>query len=184
MIRIVRIFIVMTVLVTAFATPAAAGREVPIRGTVLGQHGPPDFADEDCIAAGYAWRFPSQGEGRISHLGRVDYELTQCTVPGSEGFESVGTVTLTAANGDMLYLAHTMLSQLVGDFDPDPDGFVLEGTWEAVGGTGRFLHATGHGTLDGFGDIPDGEANFDIPDGLAQFNFMGKIAYDASDRSG
>jgi hypothetical protein len=157
---------------------------VPIKGTVMGEHGPPDFEDEACLAAGYAWRFPSAGAGQMSHLGSVEYELTQCTVPGPEGFASVGMVTLTAANGDELWLEHTMLSQIVGDFDPDPDGFTLEGEWTAVGGTGRFAHATGYGTLHGVGDILDGEAIFDIPDGLAQFNFTGKIAYDASDRSG
>jgi hypothetical protein len=176
-------FVVMAVLLLAFATPAVAGAEVPIKGTLMGEHGPPDFEDEDCIAAGYAWRFPSAGVGQMSHLGRVEYTLTQCTVPGPEGFESEGTVTLTAANGDKLFIEHTMLSQLIGEFDPDPDGFTLVGTWEAVGGTGRFAHATGSGTLDGVGDIRDGEAIFDIPDGLAQFNFKGKIAYDASDRS-
>ncbi|MEN8041329.1 MAG: hypothetical protein ABFR95_07470 [Actinomycetota bacterium] len=173
----------MMLLLTAIAAPATATSEVPIKGTVMGEHGPPDFGDEACLDAGYLWRFPSAGVGQMSHLGRVEYELTQCTVPGPEGFASVGTVTFTAANGDQLWLEHTMLGQLIGDFDPDPDGFAFEGEWTAVGGTGRFAHATGSGMLHGIGDIPDGETVLDIPDGLAQFNFMGEIAYTASDSS-
>jgi hypothetical protein len=184
MFRTLRTFVGMTALVLAFAAPAAAtGPEVPVKGTVMGEHGPLDFDDEACLAAGYEWRFPSAGMGQMSHLGRVHYELTQCTVPGPDGLASVGTVTLTAANGDELWLEHTMLSQLIGDFDLGIDGFTFEGEWMAVGGTGRFTNATGSGTLDGFGDIPDGVAIFDIPDGLAQFNFSGKIAYHASDRA-
>ncbi|MEN8239820.1 MAG: hypothetical protein ABFR53_11555 [Actinomycetota bacterium] len=173
----------MTLLLVAIATPATATSDVPIEGTVMGEHGPPDFEDEDCLAAGYAWRFPSAGVGQMSHLGRVEYELTQCTVPGPEGFVSVGTVTFIAANDDELWIEHTMFSQLIGEF-PVAEGFTFEGEWTAVGGTGRFAHATGAGTLHGFGDIPGGEALFGLPDGLAQFNFSGRIAYDASDRSG
>lgn len=182
MVRIIRISVVMAVLVLAFAAPAAAGREVPFKGTVMGEHEPPDFTKPDCPDWAL-WRFSSEGVGQMSHLGRVEYTLTQCSAPGPEGVNSEGTIELTAANDDKLFIEHTMLSQIVGEFDPDPDGFTLVGAWEAVGGTGRFAHAMGSGTMDGVGDIADGQAIFDIPDGLAQFNFTGKIAYDASDRS-
>ncbi len=183
MVRIFRVFVVMAVLVMAFATPAVAGREVPIKGTVMGQHGPPDFSAPDCPEWA-VWRFSSEGVGRMSHLGRVRYSLTQCTAPGPEGGASEGTITLTAANGDKLFLEHTMLSQIIGDFDPDPDGFTLVGAWEAAGGTGRFAKAKGSGTMRGVGDILDGVAIFDIPDGLAEFTFDGKIAYKRSKRPG
>ena len=186
MVRTTRILVVMTLLLVAFATPAMAAHEGPIKGTVMGEHFPPDFTDEDCIAAGYVWRFSSAGEagvGQMSHLGRVaDYSLTQCTIPGPDGTESVGTVTFTAANGDELWIEHTMLGQIIGEFPGGQlDGFTFVGTWEAVGGTGRFAHATGSGSLDGAGDIPDGVAYFDgIPDGLLQLNLTGSIAYDRS----
>lgn len=182
MFKTLRIFAGMTVLLLAFATPAAAGPQRPFEGTVMGEHGPLDFDDQACLDAGYLWRFPSAGMGQMSHLGRVDYELTQCTLPGPDGFASVGTVTFTAANGDELWLEHTMLSQIIGDFEA-PDGFTFEGAWTAAGGTGRFTTATGAGTMYGYGDVPNGEVIFDIPDGLAQFNFIGDIAYNASDRS-
>lgn len=186
MVRIFRIFVVMTLLLVAFAIPAAAAHEGPIKGTVMGEHWEPDFTDKDCIAAGYLWRFSSAGEGgvgQMSHLGRVaEYSLTQCSVPGPLGIESVGTVTFTAANGDELWIEHTMLSQIIGEFPGgELHGFTFVGTWEADGGTGRFAHATGSGTLDGAGDVGDGVAYFDgIPDGLLQLNLTGSIAYDRS----
>jgi hypothetical protein len=178
-----RIFIVLTVLVLAFAAPAAAAPDLPVKGTVTGEHGPPDFEKPGCPTWAL-WRYSSQGVGRMSHLGRVEYTLTQCTAPGPDGFGSEGTIKLVAANGDELYLEHTMLSQLIfGDSGPDPLGFTFVGTWKAVGGTGRFAHAVGRGMLDGVGDIPDGEEPFDLPDGLIEINLKGRIAYEASDRS-
>jgi hypothetical protein len=110
-------------------------------------------------------------------MGRVEYILTQCTVPGPNGFESEGTVTFTARNGDELRIEQTMLSQAIGEPAGPLEGFTLEGEWTAVGGLGRFTNATGSGTLDGFGDIEDRVAIGDVEDGPAQFNFKGTIAY-------
>lgn len=186
MVRILRIFVVMTLLVVVLAPPATAAHEGPIRGSVMGEHTAPDFTDPDCIAAGYVWRFTSSGEGKagqMSHLGRIAaYDLTHCTAPGPDGIRSVGRITFTAANGDELIVEHTMLSEVIGDFPSGPVyGFTFVGTWKAVGGTGRFIHATGAGTLDGAGDIPDGMTVFDgIPDGLMLTNLTGTIAYDRS----
>mgnify|MGYP001821662379 CR=1 FL=1 len=149
-------------------------RQVPMKGVVLGEHGPLDFDAPGCPDWA-AWRFPSEGNGRMAHLGRVDYTLTQCTVPGPDGFHSEGTITFTAANGDELWFEHTMLSQGIGE---PLQGFSFEGEWVAVGGTGRFASATGSGTLDGYGDIEDGVAIGDIRDGLMETNFRGTIGYD------
>lgn len=181
MARLFRILIALTMLVlTPFAVPAAAVPDLPIKGTVTGEHGPPDFGKPDC--PGWAvWRYSSHGVGTMSHLGRVEYSLTQCTVPGPVN-SSEGTITLMAANGDELYLEHTMLSEMVNG-DSGPLGFTFDGRWEAVGGTGRFAHAAGSGTLGGVGDIPDGMETLDLSDGLMKTTFKGRIDYDASDRS-
>jgi hypothetical protein len=171
--KVFRNLAVLTVLLLAFPMSAAAAPERPIRGTVTGEHGPPDFTKPNC-PDGAAWRYSSNGVGQMSHLGRVEYTLTQCTTPGPAGIASEGTIKLVAANGDELHLEHTMLSELVfGDPGLPPLGFTAVGEWEAVGGTGRFTQATGRGMLDGSADIP----------GLWQLNFKGRIAYDASDRS-
>ena len=182
MARFLRILIALTMLVlTSFAVPAAAVPDLPIKGTVSGEHGPPDLSKPDCPDWA-VWRYSSHGVGKMSHLGRVEYSLTQCTEPGDGGNASEGTITLVAANGDELYLEHLMLSEMVLGAS-GPLGFTFSGTWEAVGGTGRFTNATGAGTLAGVGDIPGGGETLGVPDGLMGTNFKGGIAYDASDRS-
>jgi hypothetical protein len=184
MARFLRILIALTMLVlTSFAVPAAAVPDVPIKGTVTGQHGPPDYTKPDCPDWAQ-WRYSSHGVGKMSHLGTVHYSLTQCTAP-VEGpvNRSEGTIEVVAANGDELYLEHTMLSVLVFGEPGPPLGFTFDGTWTAVGGTGRFAHAKGGGTLGGVGDIPDTKETMGLPDGLMKTSFKGRIDYDASDRS-
>ncbi len=69
MMRVFRIFVVMTVLLVAFAAPAAAN-EVPIEGTVTGEH---VRVEGDPACAGYAWSFSSDGVGQMSDLHTVEY---------------------------------------------------------------------------------------------------------------
>ena len=176
MVKVIRIFVVMTLLLVTIATPALAkgpDHLVPIKGTVLGEHGPPDFTAPDCPEWAH-WRYSSAGEGHMSHLGKVEYSLTQCTMPGPLT-TSEGTITLVAANGDELWLEHTMLGQMVGTMD-QPEGFLFEGEWTAVGGTGRFTHASGSGDLHGTGNIY-GIVDPDVPPWLMQTNFEGDITY-------
>ena len=140
--RVLRIFVVMTVLVAALATPAAAIDGTPIVGAVLGDHWrelPP--ADGECPGLGAGgWRFFSSGEGRVSQLGRVSYDLVQCT----DETGSVGTIVFTARNGDTLTIAQEVSSKMYFS-DPmgmgPPDGFTLRGTWTVVDGSGRFADA-------------------------------------------
>ncbi len=170
--KIMRIIVAMSVMVMAFGAPAWAADEKPITGTVMGVH----WIDD--TVPGCSWEFYSMGTGTMAHLGKVHYYLEQCTIAGPAGITSNGTITFTAANDDVLVLAHTMSSQVVGAFE----GFTVEGTWSVAGGTGRFEHADGNGSLSGFGDIPGGDMLFGL-DGEAVFDFVGDVAYDASDRS-
>ncbi len=177
MVRVARIFVVMAVVVVAIAVPAAAGRKMPLKGTVMGEHGPPDYDAPGCTAPFDEWRFSSEGEGRLARIGKVDYKLTQCSVMGEDGYVySLGTITFTDRHGDELVFKHGMRSLLIGGPDAPPDGFTMKGLWMADGGTGRFATVKGFGMLKGVGDIPNGEEYFDIPDGLAQFKFKGKLA--------
>jgi hypothetical protein len=180
--KISRIASVVTLLVLATASPALAApkadHQVPIKGTVMGVHYPIPLP----IDITEPWQFFSDGTGQMSHLGRVDYSLVQDSYfDFDEGVAvSTGTITFTAANGDMLVIAQAVESQFVGI-----EGFTLEGTWTVVeaAGSGRFANASGSGELSGVGDIPGGDALFGLPDGGDRYNFTGKIAYNASDRS-
>jgi hypothetical protein len=173
--RILRLLVAVCVLALAFAPPAAAATtETPVEGTVTGQHGPPDFTAPGC-PEGSEWRYSSEGSGELSPFGSVDYSLTQCTRadPESGQVVSSGTTTFTFATGDTLVIAQEMLSQMIGA-DP-PTGFTNEATWTVVEGTGRFAQATGSGSLEGAGDIPDGTATLGLPDGLWKLTFKGTV---------
>jgi hypothetical protein len=178
MLRFLRVSIVVVALLAMSATPALAGghgQAVPIKGTLLGE-GAPDPSAPGCTGTPI-WRFHGWGTGEMSHLGPVGYTFTHCTYPDFS--ITPGTFTLVADNGDELVLAHVGVYEVIGAME----GFTGEGTWTAVGGTGRFTHATGSGWWATVGDVPGGDALFGLPDGSMQFTFGGRIAYDASDRS-
>jgi hypothetical protein len=113
-------------LTVALAGPATAGNQVPFKGRSSGVVTAVGFE------AGIAFTHVA-GEGQATHLGR-------CTVSGDVAVDVAtgipqGTWTLTAANGDMLFLA------MGGHGIDATHGF---GAFTVVGGTGRFQGATGY----------------------------------------
>lgn len=192
--KLSRIIGVATLVLMATAGPVLAARHqpdhmVPFKGSVLalenGQIFPTPEAPLDC-PAGAEWLFFSRGTGQMSHLGRSDLDLTQCSRYLEPPFvgQSEGTTTFTAANGDMLVLAHDLTFEVAFSEFPVPDGFEGSGTWTVVGGSGRFANATGSGTITVLGDVPtDDTPMYDLPAGATSWTFTGMIAFDASNRS-
>lgn len=109
----------------------------------------------------------------MSHLGRVDYVLSQCTLR-DEGRFAFGTIAITAANGDTLWLSESGTFTIPVLVDPPPFAD-LAISWNATGGTGRFQDATGSGFAIG---------RTDIPGGFTELELAGSIRYDASNRAG
>ncbi len=178
MLRFLRVLFVVAALLalsTSSVLAGGPGKAVPIRGTLLGE-GAPDVTAPGC-GEGAIWRFHGWGTGQMSHLGPVDYTFTHCTYPDFS--ITPGTFTFVADNGDELVIAHVGTYAVIGAME----GFTGEGTWTAVGGTGRFASATGSGSWETVGDVPGGDALFGLPDGYMTFTFGGMVAYDASDRS-
>lgn len=93
------------------------------------------------------------GVCQISHLGRATVHIEQ------EGDFIAGTLegdeTITAANGDVLYIHHA------GATGGDESGNVwFGGPIEIQGGTGRFTGATGTGSYDGKASIPGNSGSY------------------------
>jgi hypothetical protein len=144
---------------------------MPVEGTLVGDH----WVDTEApgCAPGSAWRFGSEGSGQIVGVGDVDFVLTQCAVWDMEtntGTYGEGTVTFTTADGDTLEIAQVGHGGGVPGVEAGSlIGWTMGGTWEAVGGTGRFEGASGYGWLAGVGDI-----GYD-----ALYGFHGYLASDA-----
>ena len=168
-------------LLLALAAPVTAQEAepteaVPVKGSVVGAH----WIDPTAPACepGTSWRFSSAGAGQLSELGEVDYYLTHCTLFDAESGGADSTyvdalTTFTTADGDTLAVVHQFSSTEVFVDDAGAfTGFTLEGTWEAVGGSGRFMDVAGSGTIAGSADIP-GDLVLDL---------TGEIAYGAAGR--
>jgi hypothetical protein len=95
------------------------------------------------------------GTGQAIHMGRIvaggvailDPPTGSCP-SGAPGIPNVHTETLTAANGDLLTIRMVDVGCPTG-----PSTFHGTGHWTVIGGTGRFEHATGEGTVEGDADL-------------------------------
>jgi len=124
------IYLQMTALLlsAALAGPGAAEKQVPFKGTSSGVVTAVGFDP----VAGIAYTHV-EGEGQATHLG-------QFTVTGDVAVDvatgiPLGTWTLTAANGDMLFM------DMGGHGIDATHGF---GAFTVAGGTGRFQGVTGY----------------------------------------
>jgi hypothetical protein len=170
-------------LVLAVAAPAIAGDgsagAVPFRATFTtlqtgmdSSGSDPNAARCDPPAVGPAgWFSTFDGRGNSTHLGRYSEHNTHCayaTGP-TTGYFDEGLSTITAANGDTLTLSYGGTWVL----DVTAGTSTVTETWTITGGTGRFLHSSGSGTLDLVQSLVTGAGTG---------HMTGEIAYDSSDR--
>jgi hypothetical protein len=152
---------VAVALLLTLAAPAAAqeteSAPVSMEGTLVGAQWP-DVTAPACGLPGTAWRFKIVASGELSGLGAVEEYMTHCTIYDPESGEPPtyydAMTTFRTAEGDLLEVVHDIPTTEIFVGDEGPTGFTLVGTWEAVGGTGRFMHAAGTGTVTGAADIP------------------------------
>ena len=171
----------------ALATTGQPLRTVPIAGHIE------DVAWQSQVPAGFPyardtfggrcssaanWVLSYEGTGTVSHLGSVVERGSHCTrIDFATLTGDVGEAQwfLQAANGDVLELSFS------GTFAIDLAKGEVVGLldWWAVGGTGRFTHATGGGDARVTAPlVPIGTPSPEVID------FRGAITYAASDRAG
>ena len=125
-----------------------------------------------CSLPGAQWSYSAAGPGTFAHLGRVWFEIAHCskmTGPTTGEFGG-GTITLTAANGDELYMSEQGTFDLVMG-PTGPVTSLIQVSWEITGGTGRFAGAKGEGISKPVGDLATSTTSA---------SFTGWISYDAS----
>ncbi|MFL6718997.1 MAG: hypothetical protein ACJ8G3_21825 [Burkholderiaceae bacterium] len=133
-----------------FNAQAAGPLGVPLTGTFTYQDSIAPRQDTNCPLAGM-----TVGTGTVSHLGKSALVSTAC-ITFTNGIYSIvsSTITLTAANGDMLFGTYT------GRFHPTNVPYIYEmndGTLTITGGSGRFKNATGSATLQSSENLTTGE---------------------------
>lgn len=133
-------------IVPAAAATTNTSHPQPISGTTSG---PDTYASPATCPEGAAWRFIGGGTGRLTHLGKVTAENTHCTFLSDSSF-SGGEMTITAANGDELFMEYSGTFELVTDESGNPVRSDVNLDWVIVGGTGRFDGASGSGEGTGF----------------------------------
>ncbi len=110
------------------------------------------------------------GSGISSPLGAVSIETNDCIAPAGNNFSFIGEMVFTVSGGDELFADYS------GSLTPTiyPSIFSLtQSVFRITGGTGNFLGASGHGTLQGIQDTATGR-------GLMQLT--GQIAHAKKDR--
>jgi hypothetical protein len=108
-----------------------------------------------------------RGTCQFAHVGRVTFTIQQELTFGPMITFS-GTTTYTAPNGDEFNTSH------VGIATPTLDGLgvSLAGTETALGGTGRFVGASGSATVTGMSFL------FGPRAGTGSYDLLGTLSFD------
>lgn len=126
-----------------------AGVERPFRGSCSVTFNPPSFPPPPIHHQ------TDVGTCQLTHLGKTEFYGEQ-DINFAAGTQS-GWRRLTAANGDELYVTHTGTSALIA---PGLVGFRAQMT--IVGGTGRFVGATGTSVGIGTANLATNSTSVDI----------------------
>jgi hypothetical protein len=143
--------------------PAIAAAPLSFQATInFSEQVIPTDTGTPCFAMGTI-----TGSGTATKIGAVTVTSTDCINPLPPAFTSFGfashNVVLTASNGDHLWALYAGILSAEGR---------ITGSYVVYGGTGRFAHAVGAGTLGGFEaiDLTTGAGN-------GQITLRGVLAY-------
>lgn len=120
--------LVVGVLGPGGALAAVGGSNLPVKGSASGT-----FSFDPLTAQAHI-----VGSGEMTHFGRVTFnEDTQYVFTSPTTFIGYSTQSLTAANGDQVFLTGVVNGTLT-----DSTHATETGDWTSTGGTGRFMDAT------------------------------------------
>lgn len=146
MARLVGVAAAVTLLLSGTAGMAGADADRPFKGRADGLVSFSMVGTDVCPALGL--QTESNATGKMNHMGSTSMSAEHCTPTGA--VISDGAMTLTAANGDEVYVSYDGVQLDLPDFMGGTvsvgELIPIEGDFEVVGGTGRFDGATGSGT--------------------------------------
>jgi hypothetical protein len=143
------------------AEVAEAEPAVPFKATIAISESIQPIGTPPCFLIG-----DISGTGVATHLGKVTLVSSDCINPISETtFSFVSNqVVLTGANGDQVFAAYN------GNLTIEGAAGTITGGFQIVGGTGRYVQATGAGTVQGVEDLSAGI-------GKGEVQLIGTISY-------
>lgn len=111
---------------------------LPFSGTTVGS-----FLAEPVAPGSEVFSVTTTSSGQITHLGKATLTTHDTTIFTSSTTFMVldGTATFTAANGDQIFFTYSGSAVVAGGKSMDTLSYLV------TGGTGRFTHATGSGTV-------------------------------------
>jgi hypothetical protein len=121
--------------VLSLAGPAAAGEQVPFKGSLGGDVTVTPLAPPSL-------QVDVEATGEATHLGQFTLDIPHLVNAGNG--TANGTYEFTAANGDKVYATFTGVATPTAT----PGVLYIEETATITGGTGRFAHATGSFTSE------------------------------------
>ena len=127
---------------------AAAQTAVPFKGAIaITERIQPPAGIDPCYLVGVI-----SGSGQASQLGRTTLVSRDCINPISQTEFSFASdqVVFTIANGDQVFATYSGTLTTTGAVG------VISGGYQIVGGTGRFLHASGAASVEGVEDMSTG----------------------------
>ena len=133
--NLVMIPVVLGVMVLATFPVVFASHSTPFNGSFSGSF---TFTSQTAATV--------SGTGQLSHLGKTTFAAVSTTTgPAScqGGFVATEQDTFTAANGDKLFITANETA-----CPTSTTSFQLTGPLTITGGTGRFEHASGSGSVD------------------------------------
>ena len=145
--------VVTPILLTIVSLPALAANQVPVHGTFGTTFSltPLVCTDPADPATCVVFDAPVKGTGRVSHLGNSTVRIEQTVDFTTNPAVLVGTITITAANGDQLFGTSSATAS-----SPDAAGIAtLAGTYVFTGGTGRFAGVHGSASFTGAANTVD-----------------------------
>ena len=145
--RWVRVWGFTLTALTIFCSPLRAADQVPLRGTfgTTFTLTPLICSDPADPATCVVFDAPVHGTGRVSHLGNSTVTIEQTIDFTTNPALLVGTIAITAANGDQLFGTSSATAS-----PPDAQGIAtLAGTYVFTNGTGRFAGVHGSATFTG-----------------------------------
>jgi len=152
-----RLFVALVV-ATLFASGVAEAQStVPFNATIAITESVQLIGFPPCILVG-----DISGTGQATHLGKVTLDSIDCITPTDETFTAFSffsdQLVITVANGDLIRATYRGTLTIDGTVGLG----VISGDYRIVGGTGRFSHARGEGTVNGVEDMITGKGQVQL----------------------